>query len=284
LNDAVIGLDRIARAHSGNSQYLRDLSWGCNEKGKLQLRVGAMPEALALFERGRVAIEAAAKINPERILLKRDQMWSYMKLGDYYQEAGNKADASDVRQLRERELYWFQQAENVAGSMPKNALQEAESEIGAMLDRLFDAYSELNRHDEALVCAARVLKLRQESLHRSPDNKLARSHLGVALDKMGIAELNRQKPQDALTWFTKSMELSQQLLRDDPGNLEFEYDLARSYMMLAEPIVNGVLPIARSLRTSGISGSSANRRQPPRATPICGTICFKQENLKATCC
>ena len=234
LNDAVTGLERIVREHSGNPQYLRDLSWGCNEMGKLKLRVGAMPEALVLFERGRVAIEQAAKIDPHKILLKRDQMWSYMKLGDYYQEAGDKADEGDVRPLRERELHWFQQAEKVAASLPKNALQETESEIGAMLDRLFDAYSELKRHDEALACAERVMKLRQESLDRAPNNKLARSHLGVALDKMGTAQLNRQKPQDALPWFTKSMELSQQLLREDPNNLEFEYDLARSYLILAE--------------------------------------------------
>lgn len=234
LHDAVMGLERIVREHPGNPQYLRDLSWGCNEQGELQMRVGAKPEALALFERSRVAIEEAAKFAPDNIRLKRDQMWSYMKLGDYYQEAGNKAAGGDIRALRELELHWFQQAEQVANGLPTIALQEAESEIGATQDRLFDAYSELGRHDEALACAERVLKLRQSSLDRSPQNKLSRSHLGVALDKMGIAQLNLQKPQDALPWFTKSMELSQHLVREDPNNLEFQYDLARSYWTLAE--------------------------------------------------
>ena len=236
LEKVVTDLEQIVAAHPQKAQYLRDLSWACNEIGENSLRSGRFEAALTYLRRGEASIEAAVKLVPTEMKFQRDRMWSCLKLGDYFeaQRARNAAasTAEEKQALMAEQLKYLQKAETIGDQLVEAHVDRADWELSSTLDRLCDLYLDMGKRDEGLACAKKVLELRQKILELSPDDKHARQNLGVAYDKMGQCYLQSDQGNMAIDWLSKSLALSEELQRDDPGSLEAEHDLAMAHFAL----------------------------------------------------
>lgn len=242
FEEATTQLLTLSRRDVTNAQVLRDLSWVYNKHGELFRREDDIDRAFELFQKGLECIDRAADLTPGQ--LASDQMWSRLKLGDYFDDlADTKArlgeDATAVRAARLDAADWYEQSLRIGTSLAhkeysKKERSKLDNASGATLDRLCDVYHDLGLKEKEMQAAEAVVELREKIRSESPSSRFARQYLAHAFVKLGAAHMHMNQPADALRYYVRSMDERRELFDEERENEEFASYLAESCRCVAE--------------------------------------------------
>ena len=99
------------------------------------------------------------------------------------------------------------------------------------------AYFNFGDNEKASFYQAKALKIAQQLADRDPNDALARSHLSIALRHMGAAQRDRE-PARAIESYRKALGVLQSLMTDNPGDLNYQRDLANTHLGLSSSLRN----------------------------------------------
>jgi len=244
---------RLVQADPGNVQFQRDLAASYERLGDLARSAGDVAAARDWYTQSLEIARRLVQVDPGNVQFQRDLAASYERLGDLARSAGDVAAARD----------WYTQLLEVARRLvqvdPGNVqfqrdLAVSYNKLGDLAEAAGDAAAARDWYTQALEIAQRLVQLVQAD----PGNVEFQRDLAISYNKLGDLAEAAGDAAAARDWYTQALEIAQrlvQLVQADPGNVEFQRDLAISYERLGDVSrLDGDLPTAidyytRSLET-----------------------------------
>jgi serine/threonine protein kinase/class 3 adenylate cyclase len=263
LDEAIVQLETISNRNPTNAEYLRGLSWACNEKGNIFFSNNDFGNALEVYQRGLHHIERAHVIAEDEYA--KDQMWSRLHLGDCYALLAEKDDITiDDRKLqRTKAAEWYEQAKKVGTTnlakpdLEKKKQSRLKNALAATLDRLCDVYHDLCFKEEEMAAAKQVVQVRLALRDDSPSSRWTQLYYAHALVKLGTAYMHKGQPFNASSSFQESRKITQHLYAEDKENPDFASYHAQSlkYVGKAHIQCDALGRRALGVSTVGLLGS-----------------------------
>jgi serine/threonine protein kinase/tetratricopeptide (TPR) repeat protein len=187
-------------------------------------RIAAANDALTSAQLAEAAAERAAKHHPrggtlnlaKTRLLVGNLLWlqgDMQSAWNRYQEA-----VSTLEQLVNTEPDNTTFLENLAEAYRRSGDLQGNA-----------AYFHFGNTDRANAYQRKALEIAQRLSARDPKDALARSHLSIALRRMGAVQRDRE-PEEAIKSYRESLEVLQSLMTDTPGDLNYQRDLANTHL------------------------------------------------------
>ena len=225
LADAESSLRVAERLHSrdeSNPEGQRVVSVACTQLGDVLVTRGQRGDAeraLKEHTRSLALAEALRKRNPDSAQAARDVSVSLNKLGDLLAQRGQAGDAEQAIKHYTRGLDIFH---DLLKRYPDSAV--AARDVSAGLNSLGDLLAQRGQPgdaEQALKHHTRSLDIREDLLKRNPNSALAARDVSVSLNKLGDLLVQRGQPGDteqALKHYTRSLEISEDLLKRNPNS------------------------------------------------------------------
>jgi tetratricopeptide (TPR) repeat protein len=199
---------------------------------------GDKDKALDDFTRSLELAEKLLAETPDSTEAKLDVASCQDRLGLFLAERGQPgdADAALKHYTRENEMTEKLLAENPGSAEAKHAVAVSVQRFGDLLvkrGRPGDA-------DKAIDNFTRSLALREKLLTDNPNSVQAVRDVCMGLDKLGELLTQRAQPGDAdkaLTQYTRSLELREKLLADNPGSTDTKRDVCMGLENLGEFLI-----------------------------------------------
>ena len=222
--------EKLLQDSPGSAQARRDVSVSLNKLGDLlaqRAQPGDAEAALKHYTRSLAMNEKLLQDHPNSADTERDVSVSLNKLGDFLIQRGHPGDAESALQHYTRSL---KICEKLLQASPRSA--QARRDVSVSLTKLGHCLAARRQPGDAEATFGlftRSLEEREKLLQDNPGSALAKRDVFVSLNSLGDFLAQRGQPGDtetALKHFTRSMELAEKLLQDNPGSAQPTRDVA----------------------------------------------------------
>ncbi len=181
------------------------------------------------------AKEQLLRDNPQSAQAARDVSVSLNKLADFLASRSQPGDA-------EQALGFYQRALDVREQLLRDNPQSAQAarDVSVSLNKLADflaSRSQPGDAEQALDFYQRCLSILEQLLRDNPQSAQAARDVSVSLNKLADFLASRSQPGDAeqaLGFYQRALEVSEQLLRDNPQSAQAARDVSVSLNNLAD--------------------------------------------------
>ena len=225
---------RLAASDPANAEWQRDLSVSLDRLGNLAVAQGDLAGALRSFTESKTIAERLAASDPTNAEWQRDLSVSLEKLGDLAVAQSDLVVA--LRYFTESKTI----RESLIASDPANApVPQKQRDVSVSLNKLGDFLARRAQPgdaDQALGHYTRSLALAEKLLADNPGSAQAVRDVSISLNRLGDFLAQRAQPGDAdkaLGHCTRSLELTETLLADNPGSAQAVRDVAVSHYQMA---------------------------------------------------
>ena len=230
--------EALLKANPGSAEAARDVSHILNKLGGFLAnrgQAGDAEKALDCFTRSLDLADQLLKANPGSAEAARGVSASLQRLGGFLAKRGQAGDAEKALGYYTRHL---EISEALLKANPGSA--QAARDVSVSLYRLGGSLAmrgQVGDAEKALGYFTRSLDLADGLLKANPGSALAARDVSVSLDKLGDFLARRGQPDDAeaaLAHFTRYLEISEALLKANPGSAEAARDVWVSCGRLAK--------------------------------------------------
>jgi hypothetical protein len=230
--------EALLKDNPGSGQAVRDVSVSLERLGDFlaqRAQPGDAEQALGHFTRSLEVREKLLADNPGSAQAVRDVSVSLNKLGDFLARRAQPGDADKALGYFTRDL---EMSEKLLADNPGSA--QAVRDVYVSLWRVGDFLARRAQPgdaDEALGYFTRDLALSEKLLADNPGSAQAVRDVSVSLKKLGDFLAQRAQPGDAdqaLSHYTRSLDLAEKSLADNPGLAQAVRDVWASWYRIAK--------------------------------------------------
>jgi tetratricopeptide (TPR) repeat protein len=230
--------EALLKANPGSAMGMRGVTVSLSKLGDFLVKRGQPGDpdkALEYFTRSLEMDEARLKADPGSAQATGDVAGSLEKLGGFLAKRGQPGDADKALGYFTRDLAL---SEALLKANPGST--EVTRDVPVSLEKLGDFLAKRGQPgdtDKALGYLTRSLDMREALLKANPGWAQAARDVSVSLGKLGDLLATRGQPGDtdkALGYLTRDLELSEALLKANPGSAEATRDVSISLYKLGD--------------------------------------------------
>jgi tetratricopeptide (TPR) repeat protein len=214
----------LADTHPENPQWQRDLSVFITKHGDVCLRQGRLPEALDRFRRALEIRDGLVRMDAGNPGWRDDLASAHRKVGDVLEQQGKVQEALAHFEVAYAVMHELVQAIPDAAAFELSLYYSA-NKIGQLLQNAGKRAEARNYFGAGLGAISKLCAA-------DPDNTARQHELYYSHTRMGEM-LAVEDPPQAAQHFNRALEILERLTRTDPGNLNWQDDLATAQDRLA---------------------------------------------------